>query len=355
MEAVVDAAPPAVERSDDTRLTYRQEMVTLLLGSWVMVGLFIDGWAHRNLSELETFFTPWHGLFYSGFVACAAWIGWQVLRRQESGHRGRAAVPAGYGLALVGLAVFALGGVGDGLWHTVLGIEEGLEALFSPMHLTLFVGLVLVLTAPLRAAWAHDVGQQPSLRGFLPVLLSAALVTSLVAFMTMFVSAFDGVAQDPKLLLPADDMLQVVVIAEVLATNLIVLAPLLVLSTRWCVPFGSATVLLTTVAVLSSALLEFAAWPLAAAGIGAGVVIDVLLRRLRPGPRRPNRIWVLGLLAPLPLWGAWFAAVAVAGDMAAWTLEVWTGTVLWAMVLGAALGLLIHPPLRRPPGAGATL
>lgn len=355
MGVVVDAAPPAVERVDDRRLTYRQEMVTLLLGIWVMVGLFVDGWAHRNLSELETFFTPWHGLFYSGFVACAAWIGWQVLRRQEAGRRGRAAVPAGYGLALVGLAIFAVGGVGDGIWHTVFGIEEGLEALFSPTHLMLFVGLLLVLTAPLRAAWTYDVEEEPSLGGFLPVLLSAALVTSLVAFLSMFLSAYDGIAQDPGLLLPADDMLQVVVIAEVLATNLIVLAPLLVLSTRWRLPFGSATVLLTMVAVLSSALLEFASWPLAAAGVAGGVMVDVLLRFLRPGPRHPSRIWIIGLLAPLPLWGAWFTAIAVAGDTAAWTVEIWTGTVMWAMLLGAALGLLIHPPLRRPAAARPTL
>ena len=37
-------------------------------------------------------------------------------------------IPAGYGLGLVGLAVFVLGGVGDGIWHSVLGVEEGIDS-----------------------------------------------------------------------------------------------------------------------------------------------------------------------------------------------------------------------------------
>jgi hypothetical protein len=47
-------------------------MLTMLFGTWLLIGLFVDGWAHTNLESLETFFTPLHVDFYSGFEATAA-------------------------------------------------------------------------------------------------------------------------------------------------------------------------------------------------------------------------------------------------------------------------------------------
>jgi len=73
---------------------WRGDLVTAALAAWLIVGLFVDGWAHNTRPLLETFFTPWHALFYSGFASLAAWSVWR-----------RAAVPPGYGLAVVGLAL----------------------------------------------------------------------------------------------------------------------------------------------------------------------------------------------------------------------------------------------------------
>src|SRR4051794_28634008 len=57
------------------------------LSIWWMGGLFIDGWAHSNIPQLETFFTPWHAIFYSGFLAVATALMVQVLLnlRQAAG------------------------------------------------------------------------------------------------------------------------------------------------------------------------------------------------------------------------------------------------------------------------------
>ena len=38
-------------------------------------------------------------------------------------------------------------------WHTILGVETGLDALLSPTHLLLFIGMAAILTTPVRAAW----------------------------------------------------------------------------------------------------------------------------------------------------------------------------------------------------------
>src|SRR4029450_9230829 len=169
----------------------RGDVLAVLRGTWVLVGLVVDGWAHNNLQALETFFTPWHALFYSGFVATAGWVLTTATRARQPERSGLAAFPAGYGLAVVGVVVFAVGGAGDLTWHSVFGIEQDVEALFSPTHLLLFAGMALILSPPLRAAWSDPAG--PAAPGYwrvLPVLGSATLGTVLVAFAFRYWAAF---------------------------------------------------------------------------------------------------------------------------------------------------------------------
>ena len=40
--------------------------MTVGLGTWLVLGVFVDGWAHFNRPGLETFFTPWYAVLYSG-------------------------------------------------------------------------------------------------------------------------------------------------------------------------------------------------------------------------------------------------------------------------------------------------
>src|SRR5690349_15061403 len=139
---------------EQPRTSYRADLVTVGLGLWFVVGLFLDAWAHNNIPGLETFFTPWHAVFYTGFVATAGWICWLIWRQLRAGRRGMAAVPVGYALAVVALPVFAVAGMLDYLWHTVFGIEQNLKILFSPSHLLLITSMIVIVTSPLRAAWA---------------------------------------------------------------------------------------------------------------------------------------------------------------------------------------------------------
>src|SRR3712207_9367096 len=73
---------------DPYRASYAQHLVTVAAATWLMVGLFVDGWAHNNLdTSLESFFTPWHALFYSGFTACAGWLAWRSQVRRVGKER----------------------------------------------------------------------------------------------------------------------------------------------------------------------------------------------------------------------------------------------------------------------------
>jgi hypothetical protein len=89
--------------------------------------------------------------------------------------------PAGYGAAVVAVVGFAVAAVGDMTWHTVFGIEQSIDILFSPTHLGLIVTMFVILATPLRATWVDaSVPAAPGLRRLLPAVLSASLATTLV-------------------------------------------------------------------------------------------------------------------------------------------------------------------------------
>ncbi len=66
-----------------------------------MGGAFLDNWAHAHIATLDTFFTPWHGVLYSGYAACAAVLEVRWVREGS--------LPDGYGLSVAGCALFAVG------------------------------------------------------------------------------------------------------------------------------------------------------------------------------------------------------------------------------------------------------
>ncbi len=344
------AGVPGVER---VRLSRRSELVTMLCGTWLMIGLFVDGWAHSNLTALETFFTPWHALFYSGFTATAAWVAWQAFRCGAH-RRGLDALPLGYRGAAAGVAVFGIGGLGDMTWHVVFGVEQDIDALFSPTHLLLFVGIALILSAPLRAAWAAEVpGGAPTFRDFLPVVMSVTLTTTLFAFMLLYLAAFSTNGAGEPVVAWASGLdpdgaaahwLQVTTLAAIFTTNAALVAPLLLVARRWQPPMGTATMLFTTIAVLTGALHEFALPLFVVAAAVAGLLTDLLLRAMRPSPDRPRAFWAVGALVPLLVWPLWFLALALQGGIG-WSLEVWTGSILWTAILGGTLALVMLPPV----------
>ena len=348
------------------RASYGEHLVTVAVATWLMIGLFVDGWAHNHLdTSLETFFTPWHALFYSGFAACAGWLLWLVWRGHRQGLSGAAAVPRGYGLGLVGLVLFAVGGAGDMSWHLVFGIEQGIDALFSPTHLLLFAGIALIVASPFRDAWSTPGPAAPGLRALLPALVSLALVVALVAFFFMYWSPYTtwaptGDAASYAAGAPADytESLHYSQItdgvASALTATLLLVGPLLLVLRRWRPPIGTATVLTTVPALLLSAIDSFERPALVLAALVAGLVTDALVRRLRPAPDRRTAVRLVAALSPMLLSAAWFAALSTTTGV--WyPPEIWAGTIVWTGLAGLGLALLVlptPPPDQAPGSAG---
>jgi hypothetical protein len=344
------------------RAGYREDLVTVVAGTWLVLALFSDGWAHLNVPELEGFFTPWHVALYSGFAVAASWIGVLALRRGSSlsaSLRSPAAtlqqLPAGYRLAAVGVVVFALGGVLDLVWHTLFGVEEGIDALVSPSHLTLFIGGLLLLSAPVRGAWREPGANGASFRARFPELLSLALSTVLVAFFLLYTSAFlrPGVSEAFRRIPhgapghEAAELAAIATLAGYLITTALVVVPLLMLARRDPLPRGAVALVLGSVVWLSVALGEFSQLASALALTAAAVVADLVLVRLdeHRGPTAPGRLPLLGALVPALLWPAQLAAIAVT-DAIRYPVALWTGVLFLAVLAGIVLGVLAGPVRR---------
>lgn len=329
------------------RATPRQNLLTLLFGFWLMTGIFVDGWAHNHLGEtLETFFTPWHAVSYSGFLATALWIGFLGLGGRRRGRRGLAAFPVGYGLGALGAAVFALGGVGDLTWHTLFGVEVGIDALLSPTHLLLFLGAELLVLSPLVAAWREPTGRRSPAGMVWPAVLSMTAALSFASFMHMYawvlVDLPDGSSYSGARTL----------LTSTLLTALMLAAPVLLLLRRWHLPFGAVALMYLINTLLMRAMTSgLGQWPvLLVLAFLAGLVADGLIQWLRPSPGRPWAYRLFAALLPLPLWVPFFAAAQALGQTAA-SLELWTGGCVMAALGSLALSALIVPPAL-PPEAG---
>jgi hypothetical protein len=349
-------APPAskpVAASGGPAMSWGGDMLTMFLCTWVLAGIAVDGWAHTNLGGLETFFTPWHALFYSGFAATAAWITWSTVRRRQPGQSLAQAIPPGYELGVAGLALFSLGGVGDMIWHVVFGIEVGVDALLSPTHLLLFAGVFLIVTSPFRAAWRQpDGADRPTLKAFSPVLLSAALAAGFTAFMLLYLSPVfsrDMGTSNTEWLNGSGDseflhfMNQRGGVASFLVSTVIVVAPLLMILSRWRLPFGSCAFLFGLVAAVIQGIDAFRRPELVASAVAGGLVADLLAVWLKPSPSEPAKLRAFAALAPVALWGAYTVTLSFTEGIG-WEPELWSGAILWTALVGLGLSLLILPP-----------
>jgi hypothetical protein len=314
----------------------RRDLVVALATVWLAGGLFLDGWAHSHVPTLETFFTPWHGVLYSGYAALAVSLVPAGVWRGRPEGAVREWVPAGYGLGLLGAILFAVGGAFDLTWHTVFGIEVNLEALLSPPHLILLTAGTLMITTPIRAAAAKRgaAGRE----AWAPVLISATTATAVAAFFVDYLSPFtdapaavDGYGYGPG---PG--------VGQYLTYTVLILAAVLFVWTRLGrVPVGLITLVVAAASVPNGVFDDFEnlasqLWPLAGA-----VVADLAVQAV--AARRPHLVPLgAGVLIPLLIWPTHLVGVELSLGLA-WSLELWSGAVVLTTLAGAVLGGLVGP------------
>jgi hypothetical protein len=318
-----------VERTSG--LTRREQVAFGVFSTWIVSGLFLDGWSH-GVHKPETFFTPWHALLYSGFGASVAWSVWDARRMRSRGE------PEGDGvdqLASVGVLMFGIGMVGDFIWHTLFGIEVNVEALLSPTHLTLMTGGLLLAAMPVRLALRSASAGADKPIATLAVLQSVAACTAVAAFFTQFASAFRGpqVAVDVMLrgMGHAAEGNAVVGVMAVLVTNALLVGAATFLVARFRTRRFALTGVIGVVTLAVSGLTSFHHVALVLAALAGGLAGDIAVSR--------GRVDLVPIAVPLAMWPAWTAILALTTTFG-WSPNVWAGAVFLSVLTGVGLRLL---------------
>ena len=311
-----------------------------ILSALFVGGLFLDGWAHTHGRVDQSFFTPWHAVFYAGYAMTASALVASLLRNHARGCPWQLALPVGYGLSGLGALIFAAGGVTDLIWHTIFGIEAGVEALLSPTHLALALGLGLIASGPVRAAWRRsEPGLGWAAQG--PMLLALTSTLSVLTFFTEYAHPLVYAAAGRGHPHGGAEGLGV---ASVLLQTALLMAIVLLTARIGTLPCGGLTLIVTLNAAAMGFLNFSGDYPLAlvvGAGV-AGLLGDTLYARLHPSAAAPSAWRLFAFALPATFYLCYFLALMLTEGIA-WSVHLWVGSIVLAGIAGWLLSYLLLP------------
>ncbi len=323
----------------------RYDWIINLLSAIFVGGLYLDGWAHNHGRVDESFFTPWHAFFYSGYLLVAVAFVAATVANRARGFPLSLSIPDGYRLTGVGLFVFAAGGVGDMVWHILFGIERGIEALFSPTHLLLGLGIGLTVTGPLRAAWNRKEAGS-SWRELGPAIASLATFLAALTFFMMFffpVTVLLGTAGTGSGYF-RNDVGKVAGMVGATLTAAALAGPTLLALRRWRLPLGAVSIVLW-ISILGATIVDYDRPLMVWLALGMAVpalAVDYLAWRARPSAN-PNAVRWLAPAIPLLLYGGYYLVLLpTAGST--WSVHMWTSTIVIPAMACWLLSFLLVPP-----------
>lgn len=328
-------------RTERARFDFLVSVITL----WISCGFFLDAWAHGHV-PVESFFTPYHGVFYSGMLAL-------LVVLAIYGARGR--IPRCYRYPLLGVPIFIASGIGDLGWHHFLGIEEGVDALLSPTHQGLGLGIFFVSAGPILSALRNRT-QLRKLADQLPLIFALATWIELIHFGTAY--AFDPAAgrtnAPPAIGAFTPDYLTAIALGYyktamgvlvVLFQSAVMAGFALFAGSRFPLRPGALTLMYllgnfaAAAAFTNDTPLFVTVLSMSAA---AGIVGDTIVTRMQPSPERIVAYRLLGAAVPAAYFTTYFIVTA-ALDRVWWDWNVMLGAIIWAGVIGFGLTLLSQP------------
>jgi hypothetical protein len=244
-----------------------------------------------------------------------------------------------------------LGGIGDFIWHTLFGIEEGVEALLSPTHLMLAAGGFLLVSSPFRAATRRFAGvAKPGWKNLFPALLSAMLVLSVLMFFTEYANTVfspERVAEDPFVGASEEfaHYLTVAGIAGVLIPTAFVMGVVVFIIRCWTLPTGGLALIVSGSGLLMALFHyhEMATYPQVLIPIaGGGLIAELAYAWLRPSAEREREMRVFSFVVPLALYALFFA-VLILTTKVWWSIHMWAGVPFIAGVVGLLTSLATAP------------
>ena len=332
------------DRTATVSFSARERWVLLAASAWLVIGLQLDAYAHATTPELETFWTPWHGILYSGIAASGFTLLW-IMRSRLPGiptYQSVLALPNALRLPLAGMAFLLVGGGVDTLWHNIWGIERDMEIFVSPSHEFIILGMVLVAMGPaLMLATGPERVLSPG--GALLVGISTLFTVLPVHIYSLHATAIGfrhlGSDLDPIPVFSPDAQL----IHGYIVSTILLLLPLIVIGRRWPLPIGLPSVLVSLVAVFMHLMFDSqrAWWPALTLAVAA-IALEVVLRAATPFVRlSANARWILfGLLTPPAAWGAVLLVGKIQTGSTGFNIHVVTGLLTMTALTGVGTVLV---------------
>ena len=328
------------------QVSLRFEWLVILSSLWLFTGLYLDGWAHNNIADtIDSFFTPWHGVLYSGYAVTAAVLGLTYLSNIRKGYHWLRALSPEYMLSWLGAIIFGVAGNLDFIWHAIFGFEKSVEALVSPSHLILAVGGVMMMSGPLRSAWRKFSSEENKMPW--RAVLSLFFVLGVFTFFTQFSNGFSH-AQVFVGNKPVGDTYfwDVALISYVLIPTVVWMSAILItVPRRWKLPVGGLTFLIagnSTLMFLMTWSYSHEQWQILIAALVGGILADTLLIILRPSVERVKALRWFSFLVPALLFLAYFLSLILTQGIW-WNSNMWLGMIFFSGVTGLGLSWLAVP------------
>lgn len=231
------------------------------------------------------------------------------------------------------------------IWHILFGIEEDVEALFSPTHLLLAIGVWLIVSGPFRAAWQRADDTSPGWRQQLPMLLSAAMMLSTITFIVQIANPVSTSWVGGSIPSSRVVLFQEIGVMTFLWSAALLMSHVLVMMRRWTLVPGALTFFIAVNALGNGFLLSHRSFPLTVfvAILIAGVVIDVLYRQMQPSSAHPWRLRLFAFAVPAVVTGFYLGAVEMSEGLW-WSVHLWGGMIVLSGIVGMLGSYLMTPP-----------
>jgi hypothetical protein len=135
-----------------------------------------------------------------------------------------------------------------------------------------------------------------------------------------------------------EDTSHIIGIASFLLQSAIFMGLALLLLSRWMLPLGSFTLIVT----LSSALLSVLndQYPLVVTAVAAGLLIDALVWWLKPSRSRVVEFRIVAFLLPVIFFSLYYLGLFYTQGVG-WSIHLWMGSIVLSGVVGLLLSYLV--------------
>jgi hypothetical protein len=207
--------------------------------------------------------------------------------------------------------------------------------------------MTLIISGPFRAGWLRLTDQMGSAAGWIalfPQLLSLTFVWSMWSFMTQFahplVDTWAAAGFRPSSSRGVTFLQVSLGITSFLLQTGLMMGLVLYTLRRWSLPLGSVTLVFGLNATLMSFMED--QYRLIPAAALAGFTADLLIRWLKPSMQRSGALRFFALVVPMVYYAVYYVVLIVTQGLA-WSVHVWTGSIVLSGIVGLLLSYLLIP------------